>query len=268
MFYFTPSFISTLEGQFDKSIVYVEAPYSSDLASAFLSKGVHTFFGYSGEPERAWTTNTEQELFTSMVKDGMDTGEAYAALPSRSEGNALFLKYSSSTTEIGYEGYCFPVWSESDYPAAAQYPLLNGYYNGEDYHWFFYQVNMTGTDMQLILTDIRSYQNASAAEKWFNNNYNYFKNPSKYEIISEGEKELVVVEWTGSTDPYGVSWHIHAMTLHKNSFILISTGTCLAGNCSDEPSPYTQNQLDQVMQLLNNARALVDSKCKALSSSK
>ena len=159
------------------------------------------------------------------------------------------------------KGDRFPVSSESDYPAAAKYPLLNGYYNGEDFHWFFYQVNMTGSDMLLILTDIRSYQNASAAEKWFNNNYNFFKNPSKYEIISEGEKELVVVEWTGSQDPYGVSWHIHAMTLHKNSFILISTGTCLAGNCSDEPSPYTQNQLDQVMQLLNNAKVLIDAKC-------
>ena len=268
-FYFTPNFISTLEGQFNKrSIVYVEAAYSSELASAFLSKGVHTFFGYSGGGMNTWYLANENrnKLFTSMVKDGMDTGEAYAALPILSFGTSLFLKYSSSTTEIGYEGDCFPVWSESDYPAAAHYPLLNGYYNGEDFHWFFYQVNMTGSDMLLILTDIRSYQNASAAEKWFNNNYNFFKNPSKYEIISEGEKELVVVEWTGSQDPYGVSWHIHAMTLHKNSFILISTGTCLAGNCSDEPSPYTQNQLDQVMQLLNNARALVDTKCKALCS--
>ena len=39
-FYFTPSFISTLEGQFnEKSIVYVEAEHSSELADAFLRKG-------------------------------------------------------------------------------------------------------------------------------------------------------------------------------------------------------------------------------------
>jgi hypothetical protein len=127
---------------------------------------------------------------------------------------------------------------------------------------------MTGTGRQLILTDIRSYQNASAAEKWFNNNYNYFKNPSKYSIISEGEKELVVVEWTGSQDINRVPWHIHAMTLHKNSFILISTGLCLAkegneGICDEGEalSPYTQTQLDQHMQLLNDAKALIDAKC-------
>ena len=130
-------------------------------------------------------------------------------------------------------------------------------------------VKMTETGRLGILTDIRSYQNASAAEKWFNNNYNSFKNPSKYEIISEGEKELVVVEWTGSQDINGVPWHIHAMTLHKNSFILISTGICLEGMCDEGevPSTYTQNQLDQLMQLLNDAKALVDAKCKALCSS-
>ena len=103
-FYFTPNFISTLEGQFNKrSIVYVEATGSSELASAFLSKGVHTFFGYSGGGIWYITNKNRNKLFTSMVKDGMDTGEAYAALPSRSEGNSLFLKYSSSVDEISYD---------------------------------------------------------------------------------------------------------------------------------------------------------------------
>ena len=49
-FYFTPSFISTLEGHFDNGMVYFESSNSSELATAFLGKGVHTFFGYSGIP--------------------------------------------------------------------------------------------------------------------------------------------------------------------------------------------------------------------------
>ena len=102
-FYFTPSFISTLEGQFDKSIVYVEAAYGSELASAFLSKGAHTFFGYSGEPDYAWMIDTGKKLFTSMVKDGKDTGEAYAAIPERSKGSSYFLWFSSSIDGISYD---------------------------------------------------------------------------------------------------------------------------------------------------------------------
>ena len=81
---FTPLFIYGLNGNFNNSIVYVDAHDSSDLASAFLKKRVHTFFGYLGRGY--WWPEPGIELFTSMVKDGMDTGEAYAALPSRSEG--------------------------------------------------------------------------------------------------------------------------------------------------------------------------------------
>jgi hypothetical protein len=126
-FYFTPSFISTLEGKFDKrSIVYVESPYSSELASAFLSKGVHTFFGYSGGGMNTWYIANENrnKLFTSMVKDGMNTGEDYAALPILSFGTSLFLKYSSSVQEIAYgnNGCYYLMWEEDDFPAGA----LNG----------------------------------------------------------------------------------------------------------------------------------------------
>ena len=104
-FYFTPSFISTLEGQFNQSIVYVEAQHSSELASAFLRKGAYTFFGYSTGDilHYHWMLDTRNKLFTSMVKDGMDTGEAYAALSKTSEEDSLFLKYSSSTNEISYD---------------------------------------------------------------------------------------------------------------------------------------------------------------------
>jgi hypothetical protein len=47
--------------------VYVEAPYSIDLASAFLRKGAHAFFGYSGKPDYTWKNETRKKLFTSMV---------------------------------------------------------------------------------------------------------------------------------------------------------------------------------------------------------
>ena len=170
---FTPLFIYGLDGNFKNSIVYVHAYDSSTLAEAFLKKGVHTFFGYMGNPDDIYAGET---LFTSMVKDGMDTGEAYAALPSRSEGGSLFLKYSSSTTEIGYKGNVFPVWSEIDFPAEAQYPLLRGYNNGTDLHWLEYHVKMTETARQLIYTSIMSYQKASEAEKRFNS---YVTMPSR-----------------------------------------------------------------------------------------
>ena len=90
----------------------------------FSGKGVHTFFGYSGKPDDTWKNETRKKLFTSMVKDGMDTGEAYAALPSRSEGDSLFLKYSSSVQEIAYgnNGCYHLMWEEGDFPAGA----LNG----------------------------------------------------------------------------------------------------------------------------------------------
>ena len=46
--------------------------------------------------------DTGNNLLTLMVKDGKDTGEAYAAIPERSKGSSYFLKYSNSTTEVGY----------------------------------------------------------------------------------------------------------------------------------------------------------------------
>ena len=117
----TPNFISTLEGNFENSIIYIKSPNVSMFSESFLRKGAHSVFAFSG---RNIGFVPVVKLFTSMICEGMDTGEAYAALPSRSEGTSLFLKYSSSVQEIDYgnNGCYHLMWEEDDFPAGA----LNG----------------------------------------------------------------------------------------------------------------------------------------------
>ena len=165
-FYFTPSFISTLEGQFNQSIVYVEAQHSSELASAFLRKGAYTFFGYSTGDilHYHWMLDTRNKLFTSMVKDGMDTGEAYAALSKTSEEDSLFLKYSSSVQEIAYgnNGCYYLMWEESDFPAGSLYGSI----------YIQAQSGLTSLSYQVVKpllsmnTEITSWVSEKAEAEW------------------------------------------------------------------------------------------------------
>ena len=73
------------------------------------------------------------------------------------------------------------------------------------------------------------------------------------------------MEFTNPGQSFGVHWFIHAIALHKNSFIEVSTALCLAkegtsGICEENEtsSSYTQTQLGQHIKLLNDAKALID----------
>jgi hypothetical protein len=119
---FTPNFISTLDGEFRVNLVYIEATNSVGLAPVFMKKKTHTFFGYAGKA--LWGRNVVgQELFTVMVNNGKDTGEAYAAVPHQSEGG-FFWKIGSRPDKIGYE--CI-----TTRPASCS-TALNG-----DSHWIY-----------------------------------------------------------------------------------------------------------------------------------
>jgi len=99
---FTPNFISTLDGKFKDNLVYADFENSAELAPIFMKKEAHTFFGFTGEGH-TWDPNPGTQLFTFMVNDGKDMGQAYADVSPRSQGNSYFLKFSSSQDEIAYE---------------------------------------------------------------------------------------------------------------------------------------------------------------------
>ena len=166
-YFFTSNFISTLENNFKNSIVYFESDVSSELATSFLGKEVHTFFGFSGDSEDAWKTGVSEQLFTLMVKDGKDTGKAYADLPKRNEGNSYFLKYSNSTAEVGYkrEGCYLLEWVDTDFPPSAYPPP----YRGIDYYWnaneIHYKVDAQGGDQDLFVY-IYSYSSDRSESEW------------------------------------------------------------------------------------------------------
>ncbi len=101
-YFFTPTFISTLEGDFKNSVVFFNSPNSSEIAPIFLKKKAHTFFGFKGDYWDGYSEDIPKQLFASMLKEGKDTGEAFEALPKNSE-TASSLRKFSSTGEISYD---------------------------------------------------------------------------------------------------------------------------------------------------------------------
>ena len=103
LYYFTPTFISTLENDFKNSIVYFESEVSSELATSFLGKRVHTFFGFSGQPDISWSERYRRTIVHLDGKGGQGhRRRPMLPIPELSEGSSYFFKYSNSTGGISY----------------------------------------------------------------------------------------------------------------------------------------------------------------------
>ena len=76
----TPSFISFYDTSFPQSLIYMSSCrslYNNSMASAFLTNGAETYFGYSDYVLANFSNSTGIQLFTDLINSGKTTGQAF-----------------------------------------------------------------------------------------------------------------------------------------------------------------------------------------------
>jgi hypothetical protein len=104
VFAIRPSFISGLPGTFDRGIVYngsCQSSANATLSSAFVSKGVNTYYGYTKVVNSDFAQSSANQLFGGLVTDLKTTGEAFTPVTPKVDPtapNATFTQTGSTIT--------------------------------------------------------------------------------------------------------------------------------------------------------------------------
>jgi hypothetical protein len=99
-----PSFITAHNGNYPNSIVYngsCESAHNNTMANAFINNGANTYFGFS-QTVRSWIDrDMANQLFPSLITNGLKTGEAF--VPNQHDNNnppAYFVMIGNENTQF------------------------------------------------------------------------------------------------------------------------------------------------------------------------
>jgi len=99
-----PAYITAHNGTYPNSIVYngsCESAHNNTMANAFINNGANTYFGFS-QTVRSWFDRDKaNELFPSLITDGLTTGEAF--IPNQHDDNvppAYFVMIGNEDTRF------------------------------------------------------------------------------------------------------------------------------------------------------------------------
>jgi hypothetical protein len=104
MWIIKPAYITAHNGNYPNSIVYngsCESAHNNTMANAFINNGANTYFGFSQTVKSWFDRDMANELFPSLITDGLTTGEAF--VPNQHDDNnppAYFVMLGNEDTHF------------------------------------------------------------------------------------------------------------------------------------------------------------------------
>jgi hypothetical protein len=99
VFAIRPSFISSLSGSMQNTLVYngsCQSSANNTMSSAFIGKGAKTYYGYTRVVNSNFAQNVSNQLFNNLVVNLNNTGEAFSPVTPKVDPTTPFATFTQS----------------------------------------------------------------------------------------------------------------------------------------------------------------------------